>query len=118
VACTVPLRSLRSCCARSPKLKLNFSRFGGILIGVYNAAVKNKHLGEVHTGSVLESGRDHTEKHTVSNRFFAAIPISHRFQTLACSNALQVLLVPAHVRFCALAFDHGGNRPRILKFEC
>lgn len=49
--------------ARSPKLKLNFSRFGGILIGVYNAAVKNKHLGEVHTtGSVLESGRDHTEK--------------------------------------------------------
>ena len=31
--------------ARSPKLKLNFSRFGGILIGVYNAAVKNKCLG-------------------------------------------------------------------------
>ena len=31
--------------ARSPKLKLNFSRFGGILVGVYNAAVKNKHLG-------------------------------------------------------------------------
>eukprot|EP00435_Cladocopium_sp_Y103_P009342 s2326_g2.t1 len=36
------------CTLRSPKLKLNFSRFGGILIGVYNAAVKNKHLGEVH----------------------------------------------------------------------
>jgi len=30
------------CTLRSPKLKLNFSRFGGILIGVYNAAVKNK----------------------------------------------------------------------------
>lgn len=30
------------CTLRSPKLKLNFSRFGGILVGVYNAAVKNK----------------------------------------------------------------------------
>ncbi|CAK9097955.1 Developmentally-regulated G-protein 1 (AtDRG1) (Developmentally-regulated G-protein 2A) (AtDRG2a) [Durusdinium trenchii] len=30
------------CQLRSPKLKLNFSRFGGLLVGVYNGAVKNK----------------------------------------------------------------------------
>lgn len=55
--------------ARSPKLKLNFSRFGGILIGVYNAAVKNKCLG---TNCMARGMRHAFKQERTTHNTFAA----------------------------------------------
>eukprot|EP00438_Fugacium_kawagutii_P016767 Skav231118 [mRNA] locus=scaffold7:49490:56109:- [translate_table: standard] len=52
------------CTLRSPVLKLNFSRFGGILIGVYNAAVK--------TGSLFTFARQISRKHAFSTNLISS----------------------------------------------
>ncbi|CAJ1396412.1 unnamed protein product [Effrenium voratum] len=46
---------LGQCQLRSPKLKLNFSRFGGIILCAYNAAVKNKFSFFVRTSDFERS---------------------------------------------------------------